>query len=54
MPDNPSPTDKKLLRYHARTLRAALSMAEIEEKSGLICRHVLEVLDGTDPHMVYV
>ncbi len=54
MPDNPSPTDKKLLRYHARTLRAALSMAEIEEKSGLIFRHVLEVLDGTDPLMVYV
>jgi 5-formyltetrahydrofolate cyclo-ligase len=28
-------------------------MAEIEEKSGLICRHVLEVLDGTNPLMVY-
>jgi 5-formyltetrahydrofolate cyclo-ligase len=54
MPDTPSPTDKKLLRDHARTLRAALSKAEIEEKSGLICRHVLEVLDGTDPLMVYV
>ena len=29
-------------------------MAGIEEKSGLICRHVLEVLDGTNPLMVYV
>jgi len=45
--------DKKLLRDHARTLRASLSMAEIEEKSGLICSRLLEVLDGTDPIMVY-
>jgi 5-formyltetrahydrofolate cyclo-ligase len=53
MPDAPPLTDKKLLRDHARTLRASLSMAEIEEKSGLICRHVREVLDGTNPLMVY-
>jgi len=54
MPDAPSLTDKKLLRDHAPTLRSSLSMAGIEEKSGLICRHVLEVLDGTNPLMVYV
>jgi len=54
MPDAPSLTDKKLMRDHARTLRACLSTAEIEEKSGLICRHVLEVLDGTNALMVYV
>jgi 5-formyltetrahydrofolate cyclo-ligase len=44
---------KKLLRDHARTVRASLSSEEIEEKSGLICRRLLEVLDGTDPLMVY-
>jgi 5-formyltetrahydrofolate cyclo-ligase len=54
MPDASPPTDKKVLRDHARTLRASLSMAEAEEKSGHICRHLLEVLDGTDPLMVYV
>jgi len=53
MPDALPPTDKKVLRDHARTLRASLSTAEIEEKSGLICRHVLEVLDGTNHLMVY-
>jgi 5-formyltetrahydrofolate cyclo-ligase len=46
--------EKKLLRDHARSLRASLSKAEIEEKSGLICRHVLKILDGTDSLMVYV
>ena len=44
---------KKLLRDHARTVRASLSTAEIEEKSRLICRHLLEVIDGTDPLMIY-
>ena len=44
---------KKLLRDHARTVRASLSTAEIEEKSGLICRRLLEVIDGTDPLMIY-
>jgi len=54
MPDAHPPTDKKVLRDHARTLRASLSAAEIEEKSGLICLNVLEVLDGTNPLIVYV
>jgi 5-formyltetrahydrofolate cyclo-ligase len=54
MPDAPPPKDKKVLRDHARSQRASLSAAEVEEKSGLICRHVLEVLDGTSPLMVYV
>ena len=54
MPDAHPPADKKVLRDHARTLRASLSMAEIEEKSGLICLNVLEVLDGTNPLIVYV
>lgn len=44
---------KKLLRDHARTVRASLSAAEIEEKSGLICRRLLEVIEGTDPLMIY-
>jgi len=54
MPRASLPVNKKVLRDCARTLRASLSPAEIEEKSGLICRHVLEVLDGTSPLMVYV
>ena len=54
MTDSPSCIDKKkLLRDHARTVRASLSSEEIEEKSGLIFRRLLEVLDGTDPLMVY-
>jgi 5-formyltetrahydrofolate cyclo-ligase len=53
MKDAPSCKDKKLLRDHVRTLRASLSPGEIEEKSGLICRRLLEVLDGADPLMVY-
>jgi 5-formyltetrahydrofolate cyclo-ligase len=53
MPDAPPPKDKKVLRDHARSQRASLSAAEVEEKSGLICRNVLEVLDGTNPLMVY-
>ena len=54
MTDAPSCKDKKkLLRDHARTVRASLASAEVEEKSGLICRHVLEVLEGTNPLMVY-
>jgi 5-formyltetrahydrofolate cyclo-ligase len=54
MTDSSSGKDKKkLLRDHARTVRASLSSEEIEEKSGLICRRLLEVLDGTDPLMVY-
>jgi len=54
MPRASLPVNKKVLRDCARTLRASLSPAEIEEKSGLICRYVLEVLDGTSPLMVYV
>jgi 5-formyltetrahydrofolate cyclo-ligase len=54
MTDSSSGKDKKnLLRVHARTVRASLSSEEIEEKSGLICRRLLEVLDGADPLMVY-
>jgi 5-formyltetrahydrofolate cyclo-ligase len=53
MTDAQSCKDKKLLRDHVRTLRASLSPGEIEEKSGLICRRLLEVLDGADPLMVY-
>jgi 5-formyltetrahydrofolate cyclo-ligase len=54
MPDYFLPTDKKLLRDHARALRSTLSPAEISEKSGHICRNVLELLDGTNPLLVYV
>jgi 5-formyltetrahydrofolate cyclo-ligase len=54
MQDTRLPTAKKVLRDHARSIRASLSIAEIEEKSGLICRHVLEMLDSTNPLMVYV
>jgi 5-formyltetrahydrofolate cyclo-ligase len=53
MTDAPSGKDKKLLRDQARTLRASLSTEEIEEKSGLVCSRLLEVLDGMDPLMVY-
>jgi 5-formyltetrahydrofolate cyclo-ligase len=53
MPDDTPPTNKKLLRDHARSLRSALSPAEISEKSGRICRNVLDVLDGTNPLLVY-
>ena len=53
MPHDSLPTDKKLLRDHARSLRSSLSPAEIYEKSGRICRNVLDVLDGTNPLMVY-
>ena len=53
MTDAPSGKDKKLLRDQARTIRASLSPEEIEEKSGLICSRLLEVLDGMDPLMVY-
>jgi 5-formyltetrahydrofolate cyclo-ligase len=53
MTDAPSGNDKKLLRDQARTIRAALSPEEIEEKSGLICRQLLELLDGHHPLMVY-
>jgi 5-formyltetrahydrofolate cyclo-ligase len=45
--------DKKMLRDHARAIRSSLSPEEIEEKSGLICDRLLELLDGTDPLMVY-
>jgi 5-formyltetrahydrofolate cyclo-ligase len=53
MTEAPPGKDKKMLRDHARTIRASLSPDEIEEKSGLICSRLLEVLDGTDPLMVY-
>lgn len=53
MTDAPPCKDKKMLRDHARTKRASLSPEEIEEKSELICSRLLEVLDGTDPLMVY-
>ena len=53
MTDAPSGKDKELLRDQARTIRAALSTEEIEEKSGLICRRLLELLDGHHPLMVY-
>ena len=53
MTDALSGNDKKLLRDQARTIRDALSPEEIEEKSGLICRHLLELLDGHHPLMVY-
>ena len=53
MPDDTPPPTKKLLRDHARALRSALSPAEISEKSERICRNVLDVLDGTNPLLVY-
>jgi len=54
MTDAPLYKDKKkLLRDHARTVRASLSTTEIEEKSRRICRRLLEVIDGTDPLMIY-
>jgi 5-formyltetrahydrofolate cyclo-ligase len=54
MPDDSPLTDKKILRDYARALRSSLSPAEINEKSGRICRNVLDVLDGTNPLLVYV
>lgn len=54
MPDNSSPLNKKILRDHARALRSSLSPAEILEKSGCICRNLLDVLDGVNPLLVYV
>lgn len=54
MPDALPLTDKRYLRDQARAQRASLSPAEILEKSGRICRNVLEVLDGTHPLLVYV
>ena len=54
MPDISYPMDKKILRDHARAIRASLSPAEISEKSGRICRNLLDVLDGATPLMVYV
>jgi 5-formyltetrahydrofolate cyclo-ligase len=54
MPDTPSQEKKKLLRDHARAVRSTLSPAEILEKSGYICRNVLELLDGANPLLVYV
>jgi 5-formyltetrahydrofolate cyclo-ligase len=54
MTDAPSTQDKKkLLRDHARTVRASLSKADIEEKSCLICRRLLEVIESTDTVMIY-
>ena len=53
MPDDTPPHAKKLLRDHARALRSALSPAEILEKSGCICRNLLDVLDGTNSLLVY-
>ncbi|MDD1697291.1 MAG: 5-formyltetrahydrofolate cyclo-ligase [Methanoregula sp.] len=54
MTDAPSYQDKKkLLRDHARTVRASLSKADIEEKSRLICRRLLEVIEDTDTVMIY-
>jgi len=53
MTDASAYKNKKMLRDHARTIRASLSPEEIEEKSRLICSRLLEVLDGTDPLMVY-
>jgi 5-formyltetrahydrofolate cyclo-ligase len=54
MPDRSLPPDKQLLRDNARARRASLSPAEILEKSGCICRNLLDVLDGANPLMVYV
>jgi len=53
MPDDTPPQAKKILRDHARALRSALSPAEILEKSGCICRNLLDVLDGTNSLLVY-
>ena len=54
MPDGSSQHDKKLLRDRARALRSSLTPAEIMEKSGRICRNLMDVLDGANPLMVYV
>ena len=54
MPETDIQAPKKLLRDHARTVRSALSRAQIEEKSASICRQLYKVLDGIDPVMVYV
>jgi 5-formyltetrahydrofolate cyclo-ligase len=53
MPDDSRMKNKKLLRDHARVQRSSLSPAEILEKSGRICRNVMDVLDGTNPLLVY-
>jgi 5-formyltetrahydrofolate cyclo-ligase len=54
MPDISYPMDKKILRDHARAIRASLSPAEIWEKSERICRNLMDVLDSKNPLMVYI
>jgi 5-formyltetrahydrofolate cyclo-ligase len=54
MPDISYPMNKKILRDHARAIRASLSPAEIWEKSERICRNLIDVLDSENPLMVYI
>jgi 5-formyltetrahydrofolate cyclo-ligase len=54
MPDSPTPLQKNILRDAARKRRAEIDLEEIKNKSRRICAHLLEILDGNNPVMVYV
>jgi 5-formyltetrahydrofolate cyclo-ligase len=54
MPEPGKTPTKTALRDEARRIRSSLSPAQIENMSRHVCRHVLGVLDGIDPVMVYV
>ncbi len=54
MTDSPVPLTKSLLRDRARQLRLALPAEQRAVWSADIRRHLLHLLDGDDPVMIYV
>ena len=54
MPESAISQDKAALRDTARHIRSSLTPAQREQMSGQVCSHLLAMLDGMDPLMVYV
>ena len=53
MPNTPTPVKKKTIRDAARKRRAEIDQGEIRNRSQRICAHVLGIIDGSNPVMVY-
>jgi 5-formyltetrahydrofolate cyclo-ligase len=54
MPEFPIRSEKAVLRDAARHMRSSLTPAQRELMSGQVCYHLLTMLNGMDPLMIYV
>jgi 5-formyltetrahydrofolate cyclo-ligase len=54
MAESPEKSPKKVLRDAARHARSTLTHGQMQEKSAAISLHLMEILEGIDPVMVYV